>query len=95
MTIHARTHSGDRPHTCVDCERQFADSSSLARHRKVHAGVKPYKCQTCGTKAFSRKATLIKHAAVCSGDLLVFRSLFSFLSREILIFLFFSFVNVK
>lgn len=62
-----RVHSGDKPHACVECNRMFSDSSSLARHRRVHAGLKPFKCDLCGVKAFSRKATLTRHQVICTG----------------------------
>ncbi|XP_065188442.1 transcription factor E4F1-like [Sycon ciliatum] len=34
---HRYTHTGERPYQCSECDRAFADSSGLRRHRRRHA----------------------------------------------------------
>ncbi|KAM8800662.1 histone-lysine N-methyltransferase PRDM9-like [Rhynchonycteris naso] len=42
---HQRTHSGEKPYVCRECERGFTQKSALLRHQRTHSGEKPYVCR--------------------------------------------------
>ena len=54
--------SGERPYTCpvLGCERRFARSDELSRHRRAHTGDKKFRCSVCGHR-FIRSDHLVKH----------------------------------
>jgi len=54
---------GEKPFPCTweGCDRRFARSDELARHKRTHTGEKRFTCTLCGRK-FMRSDHLTKHA---------------------------------
>lgn len=42
-----RTHTGEKPYKCTYCDRAFAQSNDLVKHKRSHLGKNTYHCTEC------------------------------------------------
>ncbi|XP_063632257.1 zinc finger protein 397-like [Cydia splendana] len=59
--------TGNKAFWCEICEKQFRDSSDIARHRRIHTGEKPYACEVC-KKQFAQLSVLNRHKRIHTNE---------------------------
>ena len=66
-TRRQRIHKGEKPHKCKECNKYFAQRSSLFLHKRIHTGEKFFQCEQCN-RSFTQKGNLLSHRRTHTGE---------------------------
>lgn len=67
LSIHIKTHSDSKNHSCDVCGKRFRRADSLVCHRRTHTGERPYGCSIC-SKTYAHPGQLRVHRRTHSGE---------------------------
>ncbi|XP_061469677.1 zinc finger protein 420-like [Rhineura floridana] len=67
INVHWKIHTEEKPYKCMECGKNFSQSTLLRLHQRIHTGEKPYSCSDCG-KRFYDRSHLNSHKRTHTGE---------------------------
>lgn len=67
LTRHMLIHTGDKPHRCGACSKDFRLKQHLTNHERIHTDEKPFACGNCDKK-FPDRSNMKRHEKKCPKE---------------------------
>ncbi|XP_073532543.1 uncharacterized protein [Phyllobates terribilis] len=67
LSLHQKTHTGEKLFKCPECSKSFPKRSQLVMHKRCHIEERPFKCTQC-EKSYTQQSKLIEHQRTHTGE---------------------------
>ncbi|XP_069588312.1 zinc finger protein Xfin-like [Ranitomeya imitator] len=67
LSLHQKTHTGEKLFKCPECSKSFPKRSQLVMHKRCHIEERPFKCTQC-EKSYTQQSKLIEHQRSHTGE---------------------------